>query len=551
MNAARPVSQLPSSNDPPPLNLSLNAPAAPSCAPHAKSQDFAGALTEANAKPDHKSGPHKSNSASASGSPLPVAGNTPPPAAAPPPAATSSPTTAKTVVEKIAAGAVTGNASNGIDQAAAVAAAAVAATAASAVAGAPGVASAAANALPSAPAITGQSPPNAASSAPTQNPAPWSVQLPPVAAFGNTGSIDPALGAAGGKVAAATSGATEVDPAFATAAFAPAAPATSPAASTAPPSAPVDALPARTARIAEPTATTAQNIGDLQRNSDAPNNPAAQPDANAQSYASALSDTTSPANTVSSTNVPPSDAGAAAVQSIMASVIQSGASHAPTSPTATADDLPTPAVASAAPATALVAALASRPAAASAAAAARTASNAQVVSAHAGAASIDVTAGAAQSAASTGATTDIAPAPTLNVTAGVGSAEFGQGVADRVSLMVDSNLTSAKLQVNPPALGPIEVKIALQAGHAQVWLTSHSAVTREALESSSPKLREMLGAQGFSQVSVDISQRSFQDRTPPSKGYEAMPSIDDGGIPALSPGASVLRAASGLLDAYA
>jgi flagellar hook-length control protein FliK len=174
-----------------------------------------------------------------------------------------------------------------------------------------------------------------------------------------------------------------------------------------------------------------------------------------------------------------------------------------------------------------------------------------VVSAHAGAAPIDVTAGAAQSAASTGATTDVAPAPTLNVTAGVGSAEFGQGVADRVSLMVDSNLTSAKLQVNPPALGPIEVKIALQAGHAQVWLTSHSAVTRDALESSSPKLREMLGAQGFSQVSVDISQRSFQDRSPPSKGYQAMPPIDDGGIPALSQGTSVSRAASGLLDAYA
>ena len=44
-------------------------------------------------------------------------------------------------------------------------------------------------------------------------------------------------------------------------------------------------------------------------------------------------------------------------------------------------------------------------------------------------------------------------------------------------------------------------------------MTSHSAVTRDALESSSPKLREMLGAQGFGQVSVDISQRSFQERS--------------------------------------
>jgi flagellar hook-length control protein FliK len=77
-------------------------------------------------------------------------------------------------------------------------------------------------------------------------------------------------------------------------------------------------------------------------------------------------------------------------------------------------------------------------------------------------------------------------------------------------------------------------------------------VTRDALESSSPKLREMLGAQGFGQVSVDISQRSFQDRTPQSRGYEAMPAVDDGAAPALTQAAaSASRAASGLLDAYA
>jgi len=93
--------------------------------------------------------------------------------------------------------------------------------------------------------------------------------------------------------------------------------------------------------------------------------------------------------------------------------------------------------------------------------------------------------------------------------------------------MMDGNLGTAKLQVNPPALGPIEVRIALQAGHAQVWLSSHSAVTRDALESSAPKLREMLGSQGFAQVSVDISQRSFQERSPPSHAYEARPAISE------------------------
>src|SRR6202035_144023 len=110
----------------------------------------------------------------------------------------------------------------------------------------------------------------------------------------------------------------------------------------------------------------------------------------------------------------------------------------------------------------------------------------------------------------------------------------------------DSNLTSAKLQVNPPALGPIEVRIALQGGHAQVWFMSHSAVTRDALESTSPKLREMLGAQGFGQVSVDISHRSFQERSPHPKGYEATPAIGSEFSASVQTPSATSRAASGL-----
>jgi flagellar hook-length control protein FliK len=165
------------------------------------------------------------------------------------------------------------------------------------------------------------------------------------------------------------------------------------------------------------------------------------------------------------------------------------------------------------------------------------------------AATNDGTAGAAQLLTSNAAA-DAAPMPTFKIAAGVDTGDFGQGVADRVSLMMDGNLSTAKLQVNPPALGPIEVRIALQAGHAQVWLSSHSAVTRDALESSAPKLREMLGSQGFAQVSVDISQRSFQERSPPSHAYEARSAISDSAaIPQAS--TAVSRAASGLLDAYA
>jgi flagellar hook-length control protein FliK len=164
----------------------------------------------------------------------------------------------------------------------------------------------------------------------------------------------------------------------------------------------------------------------------------------------------------------------------------------------------------------------------------------------------DGAAAAAQLNAGTPGATDTA-SPTLKVTAAVESPAFAQGLAERVSWMAGNNLNGARLQVNPAQLGPIEVRIAVQGDHAQVWLTSHSAVTRDALESSSPKLREMLGAQGFGQVSVDISQRSFQERPAYAQPYD-WSSAGNGGSAAAAVQATASsspRASRSAVDAYA
>jgi flagellar hook-length control protein FliK len=146
------------------------------------------------------------------------------------------------------------------------------------------------------------------------------------------------------------------------------------------------------------------------------------------------------------------------------------------------------------------------------------------------------------------------PTPTFTVHASVDSADFAQGLSDRVSWMVGNGVNSAKLQLNPAQLGPIELNIVVQGDHAQVSMITHSAVTRDALESSSPHLKDMLGAQGFGQVSVDISQRSFQDRSAYTPQYPRATTGDRGGAAASAVTASATttsRSASGVLDAYA
>lgn len=153
-------------------------------------------------------------------------------------------------------------------------------------------------------------------------------------------------------------------------------------------------------------------------------------------------------------------------------------------------------------------------------------------------------------AAAAATSSDAVPMPTMRVHADVDSADFPQGVADQVSLAVDNGWSSAKLSVNPPQLGPIELQIAVQGAHAQVAMSTHSAVTREALESSAPKLRDLLNSQGFTQVSVDISQRSFQERSTPAQPYWSSGGTRET-APVSSSSAQVGRAPLGMLDTYA
>ncbi len=139
-------------------------------------------------------------------------------------------------------------------------------------------------------------------------------------------------------------------------------------------------------------------------------------------------------------------------------------------------------------------------------------------------------------------------APALN------TPEFTQVLGERVNYLVDNNLNGATLQVSPPQLGPIELRVTVEAGHAQVWMSAHNPATLDALQNSSGKLREMLSSQGFAQVSVDISQRSFQDNTPYSQNRPWTPPADTtAGTPATVQAAALgsARMSDAALDAYA
>lgn len=88
--------------------------------------------------------------------------------------------------------------------------------------------------------------------------------------------------------------------------------------------------------------------------------------------------------------------------------------------------------------------------------------------------------------------------------------QWKQELVDRVVWMTKNTLTTAELKVNPPQMGPVEVRIQMNNDQMNVLFASQSAGTREAIEASLPLLREIVGAQQLNLVNVDVSH-SFPD----------------------------------------
>jgi Flagellar hook-length control protein FliK len=113
-------------------------------------------------------------------------------------------------------------------------------------------------------------------------------------------------------------------------------------------------------------------------------------------------------------------------------------------------------------------------------------------------------------------------AVTLPINSTFNQSSWGDEIGDRVKWLIGQNVQTARLSLNPPQLGPIEVKITVQNDQMNIMFTAHHAAVRDALESAVPRLREMFGDSGLNLVDVDISQHSFSDH----RG--ASPDIDTG-----------------------
>lgn len=100
----------------------------------------------------------------------------------------------------------------------------------------------------------------------------------------------------------------------------------------------------------------------------------------------------------------------------------------------------------------------------------------------------------------------------------LGQPEWHNTVAEKVAVMATKNLSSAEIQLDPPELGQLQVRVTLNQDQASVSFSSQHAVVRDALDQTAIRLREMFDAEGLNLVDVDVSDQSFQQQKQQSEG---------------------------------
>jgi len=82
----------------------------------------------------------------------------------------------------------------------------------------------------------------------------------------------------------------------------------------------------------------------------------------------------------------------------------------------------------------------------------------------------------------------------------------------RMSLMVKGGLQEASIQLNPPELGRMQIKLSTDGDQVKILFTVQHAAAREAVEQAMPRLREMLEQGGLQLAQSDVADQSQSHR---------------------------------------
>jgi|GEM_PF-4544883 len=135
-----------------------------------------------------------------------------------------------------------------------------------------------------------------------------------------------------------------------------------------------------------------------------------------------------------------------------------------------------------------------------------------------------------------------------------GQAQWANELGEKLVWLAGRQGHLAELQLSPPALGSLEVRLSIQGNEAGAQFYSANAAVREAIEAALPRLRELLANAGLSLGGASVSSESFQ--TGASFAQDRRESADERGdaaqLTSQEPMLPLLRrVGTGLIDLYA
>lgn len=124
-----------------------------------------------------------------------------------------------------------------------------------------------------------------------------------------------------------------------------------------------------------------------------------------------------------------------------------------------------------------------------------------------------------------------------------GRAEWLASVAEQVSKVAAQNLNFAEIQLDPPELGALQVRVQVNNDQATVSFSAQSSQVRDALEQHGQRLRELFDAEGMNLVDVDVRDQNQQNTRDELESERAGSQISaEDGDESVLPDTSVLEA---------
>jgi flagellar hook-length control protein FliK len=146
----------------------------------------------------------------------------------------------------------------------------------------------------------------------------------------------------------------------------------------------------------------------------------------------------------------------------------------------------------------------------------------------------------------------------LSVPTSIHNQDWASDFGQKIVWLASNDRQAAQITLNPAQMGPIEISLNLEKGHATASFVSASADVREAIETALPRLREMFASAGIELGQTNVSAESFRQQAGSGNGYSgASQSSSDNAILVAGSGAALParafagRHGSGLVDTFA